>query len=311
MWPWVAKAWMLHVSLHVRREKPLFSTLSVDMQILSGQGVAGGKQKIKKRACEPFQIEFFWKASLSTGAARSGCNCETLFCQNIHSLLRTWSSHVPKRAPRNRCAGSQDIGSGAQMGRREKNGTHHHYLFSTSLALFSRLTSSRPRSSGGHVGGVGGKDVFVSRGPLRCWDGMLNSLHLQGPSAAYGARALRLLPNLTSDPWRRQGLFLRTTNCSMDIFPFLELLSINPKDGYAWTSPSRSAAVKYSVCQTPAAFTCRNAGKSLLISYLFKQAINHEVARDSTLLKILAILYHEPQLPLDSEQLWNRKLRSN
>lgn len=38
---------MLHVSLHIRREKPLFSTPSLDMQILSGrQGVAGGEKKI-------------------------------------------------------------------------------------------------------------------------------------------------------------------------------------------------------------------------------------------------------------------------
>lgn len=221
-----------------------------------------GKRK-KKGVCELLKSDFFGQAFLSTGAACSGCNCETLFCRNIHSLLRSWSSHVPRCAPRNRCAGSQDIGGGAQMGRREKNGTHHHYLFSTSRAHFSRLTSSRPRSSGGHGGRVGGKDVFVSRGPLRSWDGMLNSLHLQGPSTAYGGCTLRLQPNLTSDPWRQQGLFLHTTNCSMDMFPFLELFSINPEDGYAWTSPSRSAAVKYlgTVCHTPAAFTCRNAGK--------------------------------------------------
>lgn len=44
--------------------------------------------------------------------------------------------------------------------------------------------------------------------------------------------------------------------------------------------------------------------ESLLIRYLFKQAINHEAARKSALLNILAILYHEPQLPLYSEQLW-------
>lgn len=42
---------MLHVSLHIRREKPLFSTPSLDMQILSGrQGVAGGgKKDLKKK----------------------------------------------------------------------------------------------------------------------------------------------------------------------------------------------------------------------------------------------------------------------
>lgn len=63
---------------------------------------------------------------------------------------------------------------------------------STPSALFFRLTSSMPRSSDGHVDEVGGKNVFASPAPLWCRDGMLNSLLLQGLSAAYGRRTLHV-----------------------------------------------------------------------------------------------------------------------
>lgn len=63
---------------------------------------------------------------------------------------------------------------------------------STPSTLFFRLTSTMPRSSDGHVDEVGGKNVFASPAPLWCRDGMLNSLLLQGLSAAYGRRTLRV-----------------------------------------------------------------------------------------------------------------------